>query len=219
MGKHLKQREIRHLKKLRAEGWSLNELKNRFNIAQGTAWRHVNKVKIMPEYFDLWVKKKKGSLKRKIEAENSAISKAGKRLKSLSLKEKELILISLYWAEGAKKDFNVTNTDPDMILLIIRCLKEVFDISEDRVKINIRIYEDMDEEKCVGYWLLKTGLASANLSSVNVLKGRKLGKLPYGMCRLRLIKGGDMLKYMVAARRRIVELSCSRSSTDRTEVS
>jgi restriction system protein len=55
--------------------------------------------------------------------------------------------------------------------------------------------------------------------NVNVLRGKKKGKLKYGMCRVRILKGGDMLKYMRALNNRIVNIFCSRSSTDRAQVS
>ncbi|KKQ77620.1 MAG: hypothetical protein UT00_C0009G0028, partial [Parcubacteria group bacterium GW2011_GWA1_38_7] len=33
---------------------------------------------------------------------------------------------------------------------------------------------------------------------IDILHGRKTGKLPYGMCRVRLLKGGNELKYLKA---------------------
>jgi len=42
--------------------------------------------------------------------------------------------------------------------------------------------------------------------SVNVLDGKKNGKLIYGMCRIRITKGADVLKYIKALKNRVVSL-------------
>ena len=220
MAKRLFPEKIERIKFLRSQGHSLSEISKVLEIGQGTVWRYVKGVVISGKYKKIWLEKRKGSVRRKAQAERKAKIKADKNVKSISTKEKLLILSSLYWAEGAKVDFNLTNTDSDLVRVFIKSLKDVLGISNDRLRLNIRIYEDMDSEACVRFWLNQTKLTRANLSSVNVLTGKKLGKLKYGMCRVRVIKGGDMLKYLVAVRSQIIRLiERPHSSMDRVSAS
>ena len=48
------------------------------------------------------------------------------------------------------------------------------------------------------------------------LKGKKIGKLEYGMCRIRVKKASRLHKYVFSLINRIIEVSGSHSSTDRT---
>jgi hypothetical protein len=220
MAKHLSSEKIEKIKFLRSRGHSLSEISKILKIGQGTVFRYVKGVVISGKYKRIWLDKRQGSVKRKELAEKKAKIRADDTIKSISNKERLLILSSLYWAEGAKVDFNLTNTDSDLIRTFIICLKDVLGLSNDRLRLNIRIYEDMDSESCIKFWLDQTGLTINNLSSVNVLSGKKLGKLKYGMCRVRVTKGGDVLKYLVAVRRRIIKLVESpHSSTDRASAS
>ena len=220
MANRLSPEKIRMVKFLRSQGYSLSEISQKVEIGQGTAWRYIQGVKILPQFEKDWLNKRNGSVKRKDVAEKLAFSRADLAIRDLSFKEKLLVLSSLYWAEGAKVDFNLTNTDPDLIRVFIKCLKDVIGISNDKLRLNIRIYEDMDSESCISFWLSLTGLARNNLSSVNVLMGKKKGKLKYGMCRVRVTKGGDVLKYLVAVRNRVIKLIESpHSSTDRASAS
>lgn len=205
MAKRLSFQQIDQIKKLRSFGFSLPEISKKLNIGQGTVWRHIQGIKILDKYKKVWSEKRKPSIRRKMLAVNSANAKAQRVITNLSIKEKLLVLASLYWAEGAKIDFNLTNSDPALVRVFIQSLKDVLKIPNSRLKLNIRIYEDLDKEKCINFWLQNTGLARSNLSSVNTLSGKKTGKLEYGMCRVRVIKGGDMLKYMVAVRHEIAK--------------
>ncbi len=54
--------------------------------------------------------KKRGKLKKMKKAEEKAKEKAEKLIKSLSKKEKAIFLTALYWGEGAKSDFGISNT-------------------------------------------------------------------------------------------------------------
>lgn len=206
MSRRISSDVIEKTKLLRTKGWTIPELSKKFNIGKATVSRYIKNIQILPEYENLWLSKRNGSVRRKEKAEKEAAGKANKAINNLSNKEKLLILASLYWAEGAKVDSNLTNTDPDLVKIFVNGLREIIGITNDRLRLNIRIYEDMDKEKCIDYWFKVTGLAKDNLSSVNVLSGKKKGKLKYGMCRVRIVKGGDVLKYLVAIRQKIVNL-------------
>jgi len=69
----------------------------------------------------------------------------------LSEKEKLIFLTALYWGEGSKGDFGLSNSDPDLIKVVVKGLKEVFNINNDRLRISIRTYKDLDQNKCLKF--------------------------------------------------------------------
>lgn len=197
---------ISRIKELRQKGWSLPEIQREVSVGYGTIHRYIVGVNILPEYESLWKSKRLSSVARKKKAENDASEKAKTALKSLSNKEKMLLLSALYWAEGSKRDFGLSNSDPNLIKVFIKGLTEIFGINKDDMRVSIRIFEDMDKQKCLAFWSEITGVHVEKFVNVNVLEGKKKGKLPYGMCRVRVIKGGDMLKYITALKNRVIEL-------------
>ena len=147
MSKKLNTKVVSQIKNLRSKGWSLPELKKYFKIGYGTVYRIIEDVKILPEYESVWLEKKKSSVRRMLNAEKKARKKALKTVSGLTEKEKILILSSVYWAEGTKIDLNLTNSDPQMISLFIRGVTQLLSVDLERVRISLRIFENMDKEK------------------------------------------------------------------------
>ncbi len=203
MSKTLRPETVQKIRLLRQKGWSLPEIKEAINVGYGTIYRYVKDVPILPEYKKLWLEKRKSSTRRKKIAEEEAAKKAKQTILSLSEKEKMIFLSAIYWGEGSKREFGLSNTDPDLVRVLIKGLDQTLGISTDRLSLSIRIYEDLDKEKCLKFWSEVTGVPVDKFISVNVLKGKKVGKLEFGMCRVRIKKGGSVLKYMVALRNEI----------------
>lgn len=203
MSKRLSEKTINQIKKFRERGWSLPEIHKELGVGYGTIHRHINDVRILPKYEKMWLGKRGGSIKRKKEAEKEAYEKAKKYILQLSDKEKTIFLCALYWGEGSKSDFGISNTDPELIRVFAQGLVKVFGISRDDFRISVRIFEDLDKEKCLDFWSQIVGIPREKFVNVNILKGKKEGKTPYGMCRLRVRKGGKLLKYITALKKRI----------------
>ncbi len=197
-GKALSLTKIQKIKQLRSHGYSLPEISLELKIPKTTVFRYVKNIVILPQYKSLWFGKRGGSRKRKILKEKEAFGWAESKIDNLTSREKLLVLCSLYWAEGSKKDLGLSNSDPKLIGIYVQFLRECFDISGDRLRVSIRIYEDLDREKCLEFWEKIVGVPKENFVSVDVLHGRKTGKLLFGMCRVRVLKGGDVLKKIVA---------------------
>lgn len=206
MPKLIPQETILKIKDLRSKGYSLPEIKKEVGVGAGSVFRYIQGVKILPKYVTQWRIKQGGSIKRMKMREKQAEDKAYKTIQSLSEKEKLIFLTALYWGEGNKGDFNLMNSDAELIRVFTEGLKEVFHVAHNRFRISIRIYDDLDPQKCLRYWSKITGVPAEKFVSIDVLKGRKKGKLPFGMCRIRILKGGDLLKYMKALRVRISSL-------------
>ncbi len=153
---------------------------------------------VLPEYYERWSSKRGGS--KKIAEKNWEIARerADSLIKKIDPTDRLLILACLYWGEGTKKfDLSISNSDPELIRVFINCLKEI-GIRNDRLRLNIRIYEDIDKVEAVNFWIKIVEVGKKQVTSVNVLKGKKVGKLKYGLCRLRVTKGSDSLKLILS---------------------
>lgn len=182
------------IKHLRSLGKSLPEISRELSVPKTTVFRYIKNVEILPEYISLWESKRSGSKHKKLLKEQQAFSDGQKTVGNLSTKEKMLFACAIYWGEGSKKDFGLSNTDPELIKTFINILRNDFNIHDDRLRISIRIYEDMDRDKCLNFWSQVVRIEKEKFTNVDVLFGKKKGKLEYGMCRVRVIKGGDLLK-------------------------
>lgn len=192
------------IKTLRQKGWSLPEIKKETGVGYGTVFRYIQGVQILSEYLTSWKGKQGGSVKRMELAQKDAAEKARLLVLRLTKKEKLIFLTALYWGEGNKKDFIFTNSDPEMIRVFTQGLTKLLGISKDGLKVSIRIFEDLNRNSCLKFWSKVTGVPVRKFVSINVLKGKKAGKLEHGMCRVRIKKGGTMLKYISAIKSEIV---------------
>lgn len=189
--------KINQLKQLREKGYSIQELTRLLLMPKTTVWHHVQGVKIRPQYIKILKSKQGGSKTKSLNEWQKARAQALELLSNLTKREKLLIAVALYWGEGSKGDFSLSNTDPKLIKAFIHCLQH-FGINKDDLSVNIRIFEDIDKEKAIRFWSGVTGLSRKQIKYVDVLHGKKKGKLMYGMCRLRVIKGGFWLKLIQA---------------------
>ncbi len=192
-GRKIEQETINQIRTLRKRGNTMSEIKRATSKSNAVISKYIKNVQISPKYLKIWKSKQGGSKMRSEKEWVGARNKASALIDNINDKEKLLILSSLYWGEGAKNDFSLLNTDPNLIKVFINCLEEL-GVAKDRLKITIRIYEDIDRKKAVSYWAEIIGISKKQISNVNILKGKKAGKLKYGMCRIRIKKGGQCLK-------------------------
>lgn len=194
VGRRLNDTTIKEIKLLRSKGYSLLEISQEVSVPKTTVFYYIKGVEILPEYLSDWAGKRGGSRNRRLSQEKKAFEEATELVRILSDKEKILFLSALYWAEGSKKDFGLSNTDPNLIKVFVEGLRGVFGITDDRLRVSVRIYEDLDRERCLSFWSDVVGIPKEKFINVNVVAGKKKGKLPYGMCRVRVAKGGELLK-------------------------
>ncbi|MBI3486115.1 hypothetical protein HY025_04205 [Candidatus Daviesbacteria bacterium] len=196
---------IKEIRFLRSQGHSVPEISNQVAVSKTSVLRYVQGVEILPDYLAQWAGKRGGSRKKRLLKESQAFEEGKKLVNNLSKKEKLLILSALYWAEGNKRDFSLSNTDPNLISVFIQSLREVFNLEDNKFFVNIRIYEDLDKEKCLDFWSKVVRIPKENIKGFNVLQGKKKGKLEYGMCRVRISKGGDILKKIKGINKAVFE--------------
>ncbi|MBI2613483.1 MAG: helix-turn-helix domain-containing protein [Candidatus Levybacteria bacterium] len=200
----LSRKKIEKIKSLRSKGYSLPEIGKALGIGKTTVFYHIKNVEILPGFISEWRGKRGGSKKLKLIKEKLAFEEGKKTIDKLSNKEKLLFLAALYWAEGNKTDFILTNSDPNLIMVFIDGLRKILEVSDDRIQVTLRLYEDIDKEKSLSFWSEVVKIPKEKFLNIHILPGKKKGKLEYGMCRVRVKKGGDLLKKIFGINKAIV---------------
>ena len=192
-GKPVDIKEKQLMISLRRDGYSLKEIGKKLNRSSSLVNRYVHHLELPSEIKAILRSKIGGSHIRAEKARDITDNKAADLIRQLDDQDRLIIASCLYWAEGNKKDFSLTNTDPALIKTFINTLN-CFGVSNNRLKVSLRLYEDINQDKAREFWARVTGVSFSRITSINILKGKKTGKLQFGMCRVRVSKGGDTLK-------------------------
>jgi len=145
-----------------------------------------------------WAKFRSNQIKEKEREEQE---KYAREIWSLSKKDLQLVGTSLYWAEGAKTgrwSFIFYNSDPNINQIMMRFLREVCRISDDKIKIQLVLHPQVKENRAKEYWanILRLNVsknfnrASYSLSSASSGK-RPKNRLPYGTVQI-YVAGKDI---------------------------
>jgi hypothetical protein len=188
--------KIKRLKELRRTGHSINEIVSDLSIPKTTVWHHIKKVAVDQQYVSLLRSKIGGSRRRKEKKLKIAEELAKKMLNSPD-REYLIILAMLYWAEGCKGAFNFVNSDGRMVDLYVKILVKIFGIEKERIVPTMRIYSQMDKNKCLDYWSKIVGLPKDRFF-VRIDDGGKESSTKHGMCRITIKKGSDTLKLVLS---------------------
>lgn len=115
----------------------------------------------------------------------------------------------LYWAEGAKGRNSVrfVNSDGPMVAFFAGFLRECFEVGPDDFTFHLNAYTTQTRsiDEIEAYWLALLGLnrESARKHTVNHFptssSGRKVDKLPFGVCMLRVKRSTRILQHIYGA--------------------
>jgi len=184
--------KIKELKKLRRRGFSINEIVERLLIPKSTVWHHIQGVKVASKYKEVLKSKRGGSKKRTLKKWQKAREDAGLIMNSKN-RELAIVLAMLHWCEGHKRVCEFTNSDGVMVRVYLIILRKVFNIPEESIKPVLRIFGEMDRDRCLNYWS-KTTQISKSRFKIRLNDGGTKGRTEYGICRLTVEKGSNMLK-------------------------
>jgi hypothetical protein len=94
--------------------------------------------------------------------------------------------LMLYWGEGDKltrAHVKITNTDPELIALFVHFLRFICLIPLDKIKGEVLIYPDLNEQACLSYWMKHSGLPKKGFFKTTTIKGKHVKRrLTYGVC-------------------------------------
>lgn len=193
--------------KLRLKGKSYREIAKMVGVSKNSVSRWCKNLKLPLVAQKILEKKsnypremfaKYNRLKaERVRKENKKIRKvAASEIHPLSKYELCLVGAALYWGEGYKKvdrDPNhgicFVNSDPEMVKIFLRLLREIIQVPEEKILVNIRIHPNIDERKAINFWAKVTGIPREHFSISEQISRLSQGKrpknsLPYGTLKL-----------------------------------
>ncbi len=196
---------IEQIKFLRSQGKSISEISLITQKSKSVVSRYIQDVEVDPKFKDILLAKQGGSTYRAQLSWDKKKNEVDKIFESFNKNEKLLILACLYWGEGTKRELNIINSDPSLLRIVVSCFKEL-GIPEAQIKATIRIYDDINKDEALQFWSHSLKISPNCFKNVNVLNGKKKGKLKYGMCRIRVEKGAEHFKLIISIIDRIKTL-------------
>lgn len=132
------------------------------------------------------------------------ISKA--EIASANLDNRGLLMIgaSLYWAEGYKRPkmvngkiktnhpVSLSNSDPGLVKIFLKFLREVCNVPEEKITGEIRVYEHHNKAYLLNFWNKATNISFNRLKtikngvSISSQRLRPYNILPYGTIQVRV---------------------------------
>jgi hypothetical protein len=124
--------------------------------------------------------------------ENKPLSYKIKEDLSETERELKTLGVALYWCEGYKtaksKGVDLANSDPAMVLIFTRFLREVCGVDPRRLRVLLYCYSDQDPRALVRFWSSLVSIPAEQFSKPYVRRDHnpdKAGKMPYGLVHIR----------------------------------
>lgn len=141
---------------------------------------------------EVLIKRNKMQTHRAEQRAREAQAQGKIRINSLSKHELMLLGAALYWAEGYKRlkvrdgkermshVISFLNTDPVMISVFIRFLRECLEVPNEKIQLTMRLYPHINEMEARRYWMDNTGFpAQSFLRTTAMISGASKGKRPF----------------------------------------
>lgn len=197
-----------YLVRIRRQGKSIPEISRETGTPITTVQRHIKEVQVPPEFQTILKEKQGGSKDRAKGLRSNIATNAKKLLGKISHRDYLFLLIGLYWGEGTKRDFSIINSDPFLIRTFIHCLR-ILNIPTDRLSISLRVHTEISILEAKKFWSQTTGLPKRLTERVEVIEGKKKGKLPHGMCRVR-VRSGIRDRLLIQSAIALIGKECSK---------
>jgi len=125
--------------------------------------------------------------------ENKPLSFSPKKQLSVSDEKLKMAGVFLYWAEGAKADgkncgVDFANSNPEMIKIFVRFLREICRVDKRRLRVFLYCYSDQPIENIKNFWYKLTNIPKSQFSKPYVKNDflpEKSGKMKYGLVHIR----------------------------------
>ena len=188
--------------KLRKRGLSVKEIEKKLKVSRSSVSLWIREVKLTKKQLKkLYLNKKSGQLKGSIIAAMNKIKireditkrliKEGeKEVGKISLRDKFITGISLYFAEGSKGDKNVSfsNSDPKAIKFMVKWLREFCKVPQEKFRVTLYLHDNLNEKQAKEFWLELTGIPLRQFTKTYIVRNnpKRLRKVkhPYGVFRI-----------------------------------
>jgi predicted transcriptional regulator len=203
----------RHLRK---KGKSLRDIAETLGVSKGSVSLWVKDIKLTksqlrflayhPFKQEAIMKRVASRLKNEKAKRQIIIDLHKETIKHLNFSLNDLLAmgVCLYWAEGGKADsmrtFRFSNSDPEMIKVMMCFIREVCRISNSKIRGHICLHEHLDKDASLMYWSEISGIPASQFQKTSAQhnKASKNTKdtLPYGTVSIEVYSVDLYLKIM-----------------------
>lgn len=204
---------------LRRQGLSYSEILKQISVAKSTLSLWLRSVGLSKRQYQRLTEKKLAAMQRGAEAKRQQridlvqkIRKDAKNdIKSLTNRDLWLSGIMLYWAEGSKEHENsignqvqFSNSDPKMIKVFLRWLKEIIKIPKQDIIFEIYIHETGNTLRALDFW---SKILSCDKNQFRVYfkkhhikktNRKNIGDNYYGLIRVRVKRSSNLNRKIAA---------------------
>lgn len=190
---------------LRRRGFSYGEIGQEIPVSKSTLslWLHTvplrpkDRQRLYTKQIQVLARGPRSQKERRAREISAIIDRARAEIRfPLTPEAYKLFGVALYWAEGSKKkNFEITNSDPHLILFMVRWLEKVFGLKPQILKARLNIYPQQNDLKIKHFWSKLTHIPVKNFGKSFVKpanKGYKKNNLYYGTIKIYIPKGTDM---------------------------
>ncbi len=192
--------------KMRVQGRSYAEISEALGMSKSTLSGWFKHLVISKEASEkIRNKGRAASINALLRVNKQKIHKAEQRIKSTRLESRQeirnlsaynLLLLgtSLYWSQGYKsliiKDgkprsyhpVSFTSPEPAMVKIFLRFLREICEVSEEKIRADVRMFDLKNQANIISYWSKLTDLPLSNFRKAY----RSSLMTPYGTIQIRV---------------------------------
>lgn len=191
-------------RELRKQGWTITEIASELSVARSSVSLWVRDIELTDAHRSAikqrsrhWGAQNRGAQhnRQKALSQRKAYQDAGRQRARESSTPLHLAGCMLYWAEGAKTKKNAVhfvNSDPHMMVLFMRFLRDELQVSDDlfRLQIHCHTQDDAEIQRIEQYWLDLLRLDHENLQQTRYKEGSnsRKNRLENGVCALQVFR-------------------------------
>lgn len=202
-------------RKLRESGLGIKTIAHKLNVSSSTVSLWCRDIKLSQEQITALEKNQRDPFygrrlaysqkQQSIRKEKERIIRSSAVVEIGTLSKRDLLIsgVSLYWAEGFKKDNMVgfANTNPEMIKFILKWLIKCLQVKLENIRLRVGINESHKHRTNIieKYWsnVLDIPLSQFSKPFYQKVKWNKVYEHPedyYGTLRVRVLKSTDLLR-------------------------
>lgn len=179
---------------LRRQGMTYAEIQARLAVSKGSLSRWLRAIPHVPHSDSMnrrhLSRIQNGQVlhRRKLIRVEAIRSQAAEEISQIDEAMLKIIGVIAYWCEGSKTIDSLvkfTNSDERLIRLFIQWLVHSCEVPRQRIRIHIRVHEDISSQSAEQYWSRSTGIPPAQFYRTTIKQsgshGKRRRRLPHGV--------------------------------------
>lgn len=176
--------------RLRKKGYTYGEILKRIPVSKSTLSNYVKDLELTEQEKHYLKFRKTENISRgriraaaanhakKLSRDRGILEEAKREFDRFASEPLFLIGIALYWAEGAKRNtfFAFTNSDPDMIALMVLWMRRYLKVEEEEIKARLFVHKQFVDNNFEAYWSKTAGIPMDNFGKTIIKSTEALVK-------------------------------------------